>query len=68
METRTCPWDPQNKDFKNGKEKKSLQETSAVLESEIEEEERIHISIQQGIKKTQQIKTFRYLYQTICVN
>jgi hypothetical protein len=67
METRTCPWDPQDEDFKNRKEKKSLQET-AVLESEIEGEEKIHISIQQGSKKTQQIKTFRYLYHTMCVN
>jgi hypothetical protein len=45
METRTCPWDPQDTEFKNRKEKKSLRETSAVLDSEIEEEKKIRISI-----------------------
>jgi hypothetical protein len=68
MEKRACPWDPQDKDFKNRKEKNSLHETSAVSESEIEEQKKIHISTQQGSKKTQQIKKFKCLYQTMCVN
>jgi hypothetical protein len=53
--------DPEDKDFKNRKEKNSLHETSAVLESEIEEEKKIRTSMQQGSKKTQQIKKIQVL-------